>query len=70
METVKKIINFTIAILAILICFQIITTNNNKLFPPEMYGIKECRTDIVSTLENKKQYINYNSYAEETEPNS
>ena len=59
MEITRKIINFTIAILAIIACFQIIQINGNNLFSFEDTEIKECRTNIVDTLDSKKQYVDY-----------
>lgn len=56
MEVARKIINFTIAILAVIACFQIITINNNSLFSVKENAISECRSNIVSTIDQEHQY--------------
>ena len=47
-----------------------IMTNNNKLLPVEVDELTKNRIKIVSTLENKKEYIDYKSDMKDTEPNS
>lgn len=52
-KTIRKIINVAIALLAVAVCFQIISVNKNRLFPFHGAEIAEYRDKIVSTLDVK-----------------
>ena len=52
-KTVRKIINLAIALLAIAICFQIISVNKNRLFSSNDKEMTQYRKQIVSALNVK-----------------
>lgn len=58
MTVIKRIINITIAILAIAACFQVVKKNDIKLLSFFTNGHDDYRPRIVSTIQNEKSKFN------------
>ncbi len=56
MITIKKIINYAIALIALIVCFQVVTLNKDKFFFSNEKSIKEYHNKINS-MKDKSENI-------------
>ncbi|MBU0996202.1 MAG: hypothetical protein KJ737_27200 [Proteobacteria bacterium] len=54
-KLVRKVISVAIALLAIAVCFQIISVNKNRLFPSNDQDVAQYRDQIMTALDVKNE---------------